>query len=196
MQDQDKETKTFTLSIDYSIIPLALSEVFRSRLYVVLTVVLALIFLVIVLLLPGLSSLKFAFSAEYFDWKDKLAVVKEVIFMVGQAYTILQKSLIIIGVILMSVNFSMLVYLVRKRAGVLKTSGISIAGAAAGALGLGCSACGSFVLASFIGVTGAAGVLGSLPLKGSEFGIVSIFLILLSIYLIAQKVRAPLICSN
>lgn len=67
-------------------------------------------------------------------------------------------------------------------------------GAFAGFLGVGCSACGSVALSSFLSIIGVAGALSYLPLGGREFAILSIFLLLLSIYQISRNICTPQVC--
>src|SRR3989344_4842906 len=62
-------------------------------------------------------------------------------------------------------------------------------------LGLGCSACGSLILSSLIGLTATTAVIDWLPLEGLEFGLLGIFILLLAIYLTAYKISAPNDCK-
>ncbi len=68
-------------------------------------------------------------------------------------------------------------------------------GAASGVLGIGCAACGSFILSTTISSLGAASAIAILPLRGGEFGILSVVLLLVSLVLISKKIAAPLICK-
>ena len=67
--------------------------------------------------------------------------------------------------------------------------------ALASALGIGCAACGSFILTTALSSFGAASALAILPLRGGEFGILSVVLLALSLVLISKKIAAPLICK-
>lgn len=196
MKSKRQKSQNIELQIDYGAVIEALKEVFRKRNYIILVALLSIIFFVIAIILPTFSMIKFAFLSEYLTLGDKLAVLSDAFAMFGLGYSIYQMIIIIVGVLLAGINFSMLLYLIKKRVKVAKTSGLGIAGIAVGSLGLGCGACGTFVLSSFIGVTGAAGLIGGLPLKGAEFGIVSIVFMLVSIHIIAKRIKAPMVCKS
>lgn len=99
--------------------------------------------------------------------------------------------------ILFGVDVAMLVYFARQRRARLARGEIaaSLGGAASGAIAAGCAACGSFLLLPILSFLGAAGALALLPLGGAELGLVSIALLLLSIYLIAHKIATPPVCA-
>jgi hypothetical protein len=59
----------------------------------------------------------------------------------------------------------------------------------------GCAACGSFLLVTLLSFLGASGALALLPLGGGELGLLSIALLVLSIFLIARKIVAPVVCE-
>jgi len=84
----------------------------------------------------------------------------------------------------------------RKRAGLARQEmAAGLGGVASGALGIGCAACGAFLLSTTLSLFGAAGALALLPLRGGEFGILSVVLLLVSLSLISRKIAAPLICK-
>ena len=67
--------------------------------------------------------------------------------------------------------------------------------AASGAIAAGCAACGSFFLVTLLSFFGATGALALLPLRGGELGLLSMALLLLSIFLIARRIVAPAVCE-
>ena len=83
-------------------------------------------------------------------------------------------------------------YANRARAG--KALGIGTLGTIFGFLGIGCSACGSLLISSLVGLGATAGFLSILPLQGLEFGIVSSALLVFSIYTLAKKIDEPVSC--
>lgn len=191
-----RQAKTIRWQIDYKAVMSAMREIFSKRNYVILAALLSVLFFVVAALLPTYGMLKFAFLSGYLTLANKFAVLWDAFAMFGLAYSAYQTIIIIIGVVLAGINFSMLVYLIKKQAGVAKTSGMSIVGVVFGSLGLGCSACGSFVLSSFLGVTGAAGLIGGLPLRGGEFGLAAIVFMAISIHALAKKIKAPMVCKS
>jgi hypothetical protein len=99
--------------------------------------------------------------------------------------------------VLLGIDIAMIVYFLRRRSAALPRGEIAAGagGAASGALVAGCTACGSFLLITFLSLFGAAGALALLPLKGEELSLVSIALLLFSIYLIARRIMMPLVCA-
>lgn len=99
--------------------------------------------------------------------------------------------------VLFGVDIAMIVYFLRQKRARLPRGEIaaSVGGAASGVVAAGCAACGSFLLATMLSFLGASGALALLPLKGGELGLLSIALLLLSIFLIARKIVAPVVCE-
>lgn len=92
-------------------------------------------------------------------------------------------------VVLFGVNVALAVYLFRrtKRLTMKDQSG-TIMGGAVGAFATACPVCGVFLL-SLIGVTGG---LAALPFNGLELKVGSLALIILSLWLIARRIKHPL----
>lgn len=99
--------------------------------------------------------------------------------------------------VLFGVDIAMIAYFLRQKRARLPRGEIAagVGGAASGAVAAGCAACGSFLLAAMLSFLGASGALALLPLKGGELGLLSIALLLLSIFLIARKIAAPVVCE-
>jgi len=73
--------------------------------------------------------------------------------------------------------------------------GVSLVGVATSLLGVGCASCGSVVLTSLIGFGSATTVLGVLPFRGQEFGIVGIAILLITIGFTFKKINQPFVCE-
>lgn len=99
--------------------------------------------------------------------------------------------------LLFGVDIAMIAYFLRRRRAQLPRGEIAagLGGAASGAIAAGCVACGSFLLITILSFFGATSALALLPLRGGELGLLSIALLLLSIFLIARKIAAPLVCE-
>lgn len=99
--------------------------------------------------------------------------------------------------LLFGVDIAMIIYFLRRRRAQLPRGEIAagLGGAASGAVAAGCAACGSFLLITILSFFGATGALALLPLRGGELGLLSIALLLLSIFLIARKIAAPVVCE-
>ncbi|MFA6270360.1 MAG: hypothetical protein WC657_04085 [Candidatus Paceibacterota bacterium] len=112
-------------------------------------------------------------------------------------FTLLSASYTIAIAILFGINLSMLVYFLRRRVAEVKQGGIAtgIFGITSGVVGIGCAACGSFLLTSILSLVGASWILSFLPLRGAEFGILGVILLSTSLYTTAKKIQNPVICK-
>lgn len=97
--------------------------------------------------------------------------------------------------LLIGINVSLFLFYVRlyrtMPSASQTTSGI--VGVVAAFLGLGCAACGSLVLFSIVGTSGA-GLIALLPYHGEEIKYVGLFLLMLSTILLARAINKPPVC--
>jgi hypothetical protein len=98
---------------------------------------------------------------------------------------------------LFGLDVAMILYFLNRRIVDVKEAGIGTGflGITSGVLGMGCAACGSFLLTSVLSLFGVSWLLSYLPLAGEEFGIVGVLLIAISIYLTAKKIQNPAVCK-
>ena len=87
----------------------------------------------------------------------------------------------------------MVAYHVREHGLSARGGGGSAAGVVLGALGAGCAACGSAVLAGVLSLVGASGLALFLPLDGAEFAVLASVALLLSMYWLAEGMRGGVI---
>jgi len=122
-------------------------------------------------------------------WVSRATVLAELYPFVGTAYTTLQGTILALTAILIGINMAVATYHVREhRLSVGQGSG-SLGGVVLGTLGAGCAACGSAVLAGLLSVVGASGLLLALPLDGLEFSVLAVFVLVLSLYWLADGMR-------
>jgi hypothetical protein len=74
------------------------------------------------------------------------------------------------------------------------TAAAGLGGLASGFIGIGCAACGTFVLGPILSFVGAAGLIALLPFGGQEFTLFGVGLLGFSLFLVAKKIREPLVC--
>ena len=97
--------------------------------------------------------------------------------------------------LLTGMSISLFVFYIKVRRTFERTIGTTAFGTLLGMLGVGCATCGSVVVASVIGVGATATFVGLLPLKGAEFGILGVVVLLYANHPLAKKIRAPLVCA-
>ena len=132
---------------------------------------------------------------------DNIAVLNKLSFLwfslgaIRTNYSLFTAALLLAISLLFGMNISLTVYYFKKRIAFQKASGMSIAGMLAGLIGIGCASCGSVVLSAFLGVGATAAVTGPLPHGGEEFSLVSIAILISTLYITAKKAADPLLCK-
>ena len=78
----------------------------------------------------------------------------------------------------------------------MKSSGAAgIGGLVSGVFGIGCAACGTFILTPLLALFGATGLFSLLPFGGEEFGFIGVGLLVYSIYAVTKKINSPMVCD-
>jgi len=116
---------------------------------------------------------------DILSWQQKVVFVWQSLTM----YWSVSPLYVNMGMILIAVfsgfNAGLFVKLFRQRRAESRVGvGSSAAALAVGALGVGCSSCGSVFLVSIFGLSAVSPLIAILPFKGFEFSIVSIILLI------------------
>ena len=99
--------------------------------------------------------------------------------------------------ILFGMYAAMAVYYLSRRIQTVNDRGVALGagGMISGILGIGCAACGSVIATGVFSFLGASGAIALLPLRGGEFGILGVILLLATSVLLAKKIADPLVCT-
>ena len=175
----------------------ALSKVFGRPSYTLLALTVSLIMFTLAVWLPNLGLIKEVVSSPEVDFSQKLDIPISLLGSIFTNFSLLSASYTIAIAILFGINLSMIIYFLKRKVSDVKQSGVTTGflGIASGVLGVGCAACGSFLLLSGLSLIGASGILATLPLGGGEFGLLGMFLLSFSIYLTAKQIENPLVCK-
>jgi hypothetical protein len=119
----------------------------------------------------------------------RFRILAELYPFVGTSYSVLSGSALVVVAALTGVDLAMVAYHVREHGLSAEGSGGSAAGVVLGALGAGCAACGSAVLAGVLSLVGASGLALLLPLDGVEFALLASLALVLSMYWLADGMR-------
>lgn len=177
--------------IDIKYLKKSFNLVFSSKIYIVLAILVALLFLLLAIIIPSFSVIKFFWNNNILH----INIFKLLInYFIGNT-TFYARFLTMVISILSGINIAMLVFYLRRRVKLEKNAGTGIVGIIFGLLGVGCASCGSIIFSSFFGLAATSSFLGILPFQGKEFGVIGIVLLLWSIYSIAKKVQNPLLCK-
>lgn len=171
-----------------------LKEVFNRPLYIVLALVIAVMILVFSIWLPNLSLIKNTIVSSDLLLSEKAAILWASLGAIKTNFSFMSRLFTMLISLLAGLNIAMLVYYLKRRIGLERTTGTSVVGMFFGLVGVGCASCGSVILSSFLGIGVTGGIIGFLPLRGSEFALFGIALLLWSNYSLALKIKQPAIC--
>ena len=169
--------------------------VFSKPRYIVLSIAVFIIVLTLAIWLPNLNFLRHITISDTFSSSQKIGIIASVFGSFQTNFTPFSRAITILVSLLFAINFSFFVYFFLRAARFSKETGIGTSGFIFGIIGIGCATCGSVILSSILGIGATAGFIGILPLKGQEFGILSIILLSISIYLLSKKIKDPLVCN-
>ena len=176
----------------------ALLVVFRKPAYALTALLVALVAFAMAVWMPNLGLIAQVITDPDIALSKKIMLPVTLLFSISTNFSVLSALYTIAIPILFGVNVAMMIYYLKRRIGVAKQSAMNagFAGMASGIFGIGCAACGSFLLTSILSSLGAAGALFFLPLRGGEFGILGVVLLGLSIILVAKQIQNPLVCKS
>lgn len=178
----------------------ALKRVFGNISYIVLAGLVGLVIFFISIFFPNHKLVGKVFFSPNIALLDKLNLFKSLVGGIKTSVLPLSAVTIVGVAILFGINFAMLLFILRRNRQapqkLTNKGGIfsSLGGMISGVLGIGCAACGSLILTPLLAFFGATAFLTFLPLRGSEFGLLAMMLILFSIYWLAKKINNPLVC--
>lgn len=175
----------------------ALQKVFRKPNYVIGAFLVSVLVFVFAVWLPNIRLIANIVISPDVSLSNKIEIPFSLLGSITTNFTILSASYTIAIAILFGVYISMIVYFLKRRIKDVRQSGIATGflGIISGIIGVGCAACGSFLLTSILSVVGAGSLLVLLPLHGSEFGILGILLLVFAVYRTAKQIENPLVCE-
>lgn len=175
----------------------ALQKVFRKPQYALLALTTSAVIFAFAVWLPNLSLIVKVMGHPGVPFSQKFDLPISLLGSIVTNFTVLSASYTIAIAILFGINLAMIVYFLRRKIVEVRQSGITAGflGITSGVLGMGCAACGSFLLTSGLSLVGASGILSLLPLSGGEFGILGVILLAFSIYLTAKQIQNPAVCK-
>lgn len=163
--------------------------------YLLLTVVVSLMVIAFAAWLPNLHLISKTMTSSTMTLWQKTNLLTSLLGSLQTNFTPLSRFVTFVSATLAGIQISLLVYYLKQIAQVQKSLGMSALGVASSMLGVGCASCGSVVLTSLIGFASATAILGFLPFRGQEFGLVGIGILLLAINLTVKKINQPDMCE-
>lgn len=175
----------------------ALQKVFQKPAYAFLALITSAAVFAFAVWLPNLSLIVKIMGHPGITISQKLSLPASLLGSIFTNFTPLSASYTIAIAILFGINVTMITYFLRRRIDDVKQAGIGTGffGITSGVLGMGCAACGSFLLTSVFSLAGTSWVLSYLPLAGGEFGILGVILLTILLYQTAKKIQNPAVCK-
>lgn len=171
----------------------AFEKVFAHSSYIALASAFAILTFLAAVWLPNSRLLVAVFNLSSAPLETKLKLAWSLLYGIRTNFSLFSAGYTIAIAALLGINIAMITYfLKRTKNGFARRDATAGFGSIiSGVLGIGCAACGSFILSAL----GMAGALAILPLRGGEFGILSIILLMLSLFLTSKKIAVPLTCT-
>lgn len=175
----------------------ALTRVLGKPSYLLLALLISTLVFLFAVWFPNLNLISEVLVSSDVPFSYKISVPVSLLGSIGTNFSIFSGTYTVLIALLFGIYMAMLTFFLRKRIKEVKQSGIATGffGIASGALGIGCAACGSFLLTSVLSLVGATGALAVLPLGGKEFAIIGLALLALSIKVAAKQITDPLVCK-
>ncbi len=170
-------------------------NILKNPFYLPLALVVSCAVFAFAVLLPNRALLFSLWTDPSVTFGDKVAVPVNILGSIATNFSLLSASYTIAIAVLVGINAAFIVYLLKNGGVVWGGSSAGVAGIFSGVLGIGCAACGSLILMSFLGTIGGVSILAFLPLKGEEFGIVGVILLAAAAYLLARQIIRPPVCE-
>src|SRR3990167_3501192 len=140
--------------------------------YLILSVAVALTVIVFAAWLPNLHLITRIMTGPTMTFWQKTNLLVGLLGSLQTNFTVYCQIVMVITAVLTGVQASLLAFYIRQTARFQQSIGVSFGGTITGLLGIGCASCGSVVLTSLFGFGAATAVLGRLPFRGQEFGII------------------------
>jgi hypothetical protein len=172
-------------------------KVFSKIQYIALVFLTSTIIFLFAVWLPNLKLISRIIINSNLSILEKINFLFSMLGSIKTNFTFVSASYTIAIAILFGINISLLIYYIKiRRVSIVgSNTTLSLGGLVSGIFGIGCAACGTFILSSFLGFFGVAGILTYLPFGGEEFGFIGVGLLIYSIYSVSQKINSPLVCK-
>lgn len=178
----------------------ALRQVFGEGRYITLATAIGLVTFILTTWLGNLGLVWQIATSGSVPLADKMRILAALTGSIATNFTIFSAFSAIAIAVLFGVNVAVISYGFRTQQQLVRQAGqgesvVSLGGLASGLFGVGCAACGSFVLSPALTFFGASTLVALLPLGGEEFGILGVGMLGLSLVLSARKIGRPVTCQ-
>ncbi len=180
-------------------VAVGLRQVFTKGSYILLAAATGLAVFILATWLPNLGLVWQIVASASVSLADKVQVMTAPIGSIGTNFTVFSALSTVAIAVLFGANVAMIAYYFRVQRQIVRQAGqvgaaTSLGGLASGFFGIGCAACGTFVLSPALSFIGATGLIALLPFGGEEFGALGVGMLGFSLVLTARKIGEPVAC--
>ncbi len=180
-------------------VALGLRQVFADWRYILLAAATGLAVFILATWLPNLGLVWQIAASASVPLADKVRVLTALIGSIGTNFTVFSALSTVAIAVLFGANVAAITYFLRFRRQLVRQAGqagaaASLGGLASGFFGVGCAACGTFVVGPVLSFVGASGLIALLPFGGEEFGVLGVGMLGFSLVLTARKIGEPVAC--
>lgn len=174
-------------------------QVFVEGKYVLLAAAAAAAVFVFATWLPNLGLVWQIAASAAIPFADKVRILTALVGSIETNFTLFSALSTVAIAVLFGANVAMIAYYFRFRGRLMRQAGqagaaASLGGVATGLFGVGCAACGTFVLSPALTFIGASGGVALLPFGGEEFGALGGGMLGVSLLVTAKKIAEPVAC--
>jgi len=175
----------------------ALKQVFANGKYILVAVTAALGVFILATWLPNLGLVWQIIVSSSVSLSDKAQVLVALIGSIGTNFTVFSALSTVAISVLFGTNLALIIFFLGARRQFIGQGGSAagLGGLVSGIFGIGCAACGTFVLGPVLSFAGASALIAFLPFGGQEFSVLGMGMLGFSLFLIAKKIGDPLVCS-
>lgn len=175
-----------------------LVTVLRKPAYSAMAVLVSVIVFTFAVLLPNFQLITVVFLSNASTIVEKGLLILSLTGSIQTNFTVLAAGTVLLVSVLFGLQVALLAYYVKRARSGIKVGTISassLGGLVSGMFGIGCAACGTFVLTSLLTLLGVSGLLVFLPFGGEEFGFIGVALLVYSIYILTNRIKDPMVCE-
>lgn len=174
-----------------------ITAIFRKPMNVVIALSATAVIFTISIWLPNWRLITKIIPSDIATTPEKVSLLWSLYGSIQTNFTLISASYTITIAILFGINIVLFIHYIRINQGRVSgsSSAAGLSGLVSGFFGVGCAACGTFILSALLGLVGGVGLIAFLPLGGEEFGILGVLLLGYSMYSIIKKIKTPAVCS-
>lgn len=173
-----------------------LTTVFRKPGAIALAAAVSIIAFLLATWLPNLGLIIDVFGSPDVATSEKIGLLRGLTGSIATNFDLFSASYTIALAVLFGIYIALFTHLLRNRIRQIRKKSVAsgVLGIGIGTLGVGCAACGSFLVPGLLSLLGAGGAMALLPLGGSEFGIAGVILLLIAVAALVRQIGNPAMC--